>query len=95
VAVQSFEEELREEILLWVQEINDRIALHDYIKDLENGRVNSCRELVDFVADPTRTLLQVSDRLPDLHRALLHFKESLIMRRNLAIVFDNVALSPS
>lgn len=86
----------QEDLVEWTRAINDRIAISTYLNETRNEPPSSrCLELVNFIADPTRTTLLVQDRACDLHRALAHFCRSLSMRGAglRCIELDNVALT--
>lgn len=50
-------------------------------------------EIVEFITDSKMTLLKIENKASDVHEALKHFKETLIMRKGLSIKLDNVALA--
>lgn len=79
----------------WVEEINNRISLIDYLDEMEKKGSNArpCREVIDFISHRQRTELKIENKVVDLHGALEHFKESLVMRKGLSLVLKNVALS--
>ena len=75
--------------------INDRIAIATYLNETRNEPQSSrCMEMVDFIADSSRTTLLVQDRACNLQHGLMHFCRQLTLRENLfKIVLDNVALT--
>lgn len=86
--------ELNVDLFEWIEEINRRIAIINYLRDMfeNNTHTRACREIVEFITDVSKPVLRVENRVTDLHDALRHFKETLIMRKGLSIKAINVAL---
>lgn len=94
-AIDTMVLEQREDIFSWIEEINTRIALINYLEIMfeDSVRAKGSREVVEFIINPKNTNFVLENKMTDLHEAFTHFKESLILRKDLSITLNNVALS--
>jgi hypothetical protein len=67
-----------------------------YEKAKGTGRVQGCREIVNFISQSSSALLKIENKVPqDLGNALMHFKDSLVTKSGLTVHFHNVGVSDS
>lgn len=99
--VQSLSSQYQVDVYAWAEDINNRISMISYLQSMYEkakgtGRLIGCREIVAFISDNSQTLLNIENKVPtDFHPALVHFKESLKIRRDLSITLTNTMLSDS
>jgi hypothetical protein len=97
--VDSLAAEYVQDIYAWAEDINDRISLISYLNDMLEkakitGRIQGCKEIVNFISQSSASLLKLENKVPtDLGNAVAHFKDSLITRRNLCLILQNIGLT--
>jgi hypothetical protein len=65
-----------------------------YDKAKVTGRVQGCREIVNFISQTSSPVLKIDNKVPtDLGNAMLYFKDSLITKGGLCIHFHNIGVT--